>query len=56
MKTIFNLSIAALFSLCLLVFASCDNDESADVTKPEINLIEPGEGDELRIGNEHGVH
>lgn len=43
-------------SLCLITFTSCNNDADADVTKPVIDLIEPCEGDELLIGDEHGVH
>ena len=56
MKRIKYISVFSLMALCLLFVTSCDNDETADVTKPQINLIEPCEGDELLIGDEHGVH
>lgn len=34
---------------------ACDKEEG-DVTKPEILLVSPAEGDTLYAGSEHGVH
>ena len=42
--------------LCMIFFTSCDNDSTCDTTRPMINLIEPCEGEILKIGNENGVH
>jgi hypothetical protein len=45
--------------LCLSAFfalATSGCKEDSDTQKPVINLIEPAEGDALKIGDEHGVH
>lgn len=47
--------IFILVSIALLSITSCKKD-TGDVTKPVINLDEPREGQELLIGDEHGVH
>jgi hypothetical protein len=43
-------------AISFVTFSSCDKDDDGDTTKPIINLIEPEEGDVLRIGDQHGVH
>lgn len=55
-KNISLLVLSTLFiSVFSFIFSSCDDDKGDNV-KPTINLIEPAEGDTLRIGAENGVH
>lgn len=54
MKTKLFISTICLLA-CTFIFTSCD-DEKGDVTPPVISLVEPEEGAELLIGDEHGVH
>lgn len=56
MKSIFKLSMICLMATVSLFFASCDKDDVGDTTKPVINLLEPEDGDLLKIGDERGVH
>lgn len=56
MKTTSYFSIVCLLAICSFGFISCEKDDKGDVTKPVINLIEPEEGDVLKIGDESGVH
>jgi hypothetical protein len=51
MKTIFSIYPLGLTALLILFFSSCDrNDPSSDTEPPVIHLIEPEEGDVLKIG------
>jgi len=54
MKT--RLFISAICLLTGVFFSACDKDDKGDVTPPVIKLAEPEEGDELLIGDKHGVH
>ncbi|MDR1154408.1 MAG: DUF4625 domain-containing protein [Bacteroidales bacterium] len=59
MKTKFNfynLYLVCLTAISFAAFSSCDHGDNGDTTKPVINLIEPEEGDVLKIGDEQGVH
>lgn len=56
MKTTFKFSMICLMAITSVFFSSCDKDDEGDTTKPVINLIEPEDGDVLKIGDEHGVH
>lgn len=51
-----KLYLACLMAISFVTFSSCDRDNDSDTTKPVINLIEPEEGDILKIGDEHGIH
>ena len=55
MKTKLYLPIISLLAMSVFAFISCDDSDS-DTTKPVIELSEPEEGQELKIGDEHGVH
>ena len=50
MKTKLYLPIISLLAMSVFAFISCDDSDS-DTTKPVIE-----EGQELKIGDEHGVH
>ncbi|MDR1624405.1 MAG: DUF4625 domain-containing protein [Tannerellaceae bacterium] len=52
MRTIFNSYLVCLMVISFITFLSCDKDDDADTTKPVINLIEPEEGDILKIGSD----
>jgi hypothetical protein len=54
MNTITKFLIICLTAIFSVAFASCKED--GDTTKPVINLIEPEDGDVLKIGGELGVH
>ncbi|MGI6793256.1 DUF4625 domain-containing protein [Bacteroides sp. KG68] len=54
MKT--RLFISAICLLTGVSFSACNKDDKGDVTPPVIKLTEPEEGDELLIGDKHGVH
>ncbi|MFV0586359.1 DUF4625 domain-containing protein [Bacteroides reticulotermitis] len=57
MKTKFYIPMICLLAVCSFTFLSCDSDDdSNDTTKPLIDLLEPEEGQELKIGAETGVH
>lgn len=56
MKATFNVYMVCLMAIASAVFSSCDKDDDGDTTKPVINLIEPEEGDVLKIGSDAGVH
>lgn len=56
MKTKFNISMLGLMAVLAVFFVSCNEKEQGDVTKPVVRLIEPEDGDQLLIGDEHGVH
>ena len=55
MKTRINFCIFCLAAISFVTMTSCD-DKDGDTVKPVINLIEPGEGDIVEIGDEHGIH
>ena len=55
MKTKLYLPIISLLAMSVFAFISCDDSDS-DTTKPVIELHEPEEGQELKIGGENGVH
>ena len=55
MKTKLYLPIISLLAMSVFAFISCDDSDS-DTTKPVIEPSEPEEGQELKIGDEHGVH
>ncbi|MDR1562422.1 MAG: DUF4625 domain-containing protein [Dysgonamonadaceae bacterium] len=40
----------------LVAIAICGCTEDSDTEKPVINMIEPAEGDILKIGSDNGVH
>ncbi|MDR1097047.1 MAG: DUF4625 domain-containing protein [Tannerella sp.] len=52
MKTKFNLYLVCLMAISFATFSSCDKDSESDTTKPVINLIEPEDGDVLKIGGD----
>jgi hypothetical protein len=52
MKTKFNLYLVCLMAISFATFSSCDKDNESDTTKPVINLIEPEDGDVLKIGGD----
>ena len=52
MKTKLYLPIISLLAMSVFAFISCDDSDS-DTTKPVIELSEPEEGQELKIGDEH---
>jgi hypothetical protein len=53
MRTIFNYSFLCLTAIVFTLFSSCDkNDPSSDTEPPVIHLIEPEEGDVLKIGGD----
>lgn len=57
MKTIFKYVFLSIsITTATLLFISCNNGDDGDTTPPVINLIEPAEGDTLKIGNTNGVH
>ena len=56
MKTKIKFSIACLMAISSVFLYSCENNEEGDTVKPVINLIEPKEGDVLKIGDENGIH
>ena len=60
MRTIIEFFTVCLTAISLLAFNACEKEKEkekeSDTTKPEINLIEPANGDTLHIGDEHGVH
>jgi hypothetical protein len=53
MKTTTVFFSFVLATLSVSLFNACDE---GDTEKPVINLIEPEEGAQLAIGNDHGVH
>ena len=55
MRATIKFYIVCLFTISSVLFSSCDND-NGDTEKPIINLIEPEDGDVLKIGDEHGIH
>ncbi len=55
MKTI-KTSIVCFMAISSLLLYSCSSDDDGDNVKPVINLIEPADGDVLKIGDEHGIH
>ena len=55
MKTKLYLPIISLLAMSVFAFISCDDSDS-DTTKLVIELHEPEEGQELKIGGENGVH
>lgn len=55
MKTKLYLPIISLLAMSVFAFISCDDSDS-DTAKPVIELSEPEEGQELKIGDEHGIH
>ncbi len=55
MKTKFNFYIICLMAISFLS-VSCDKEDDSDTTKPIIDLMEPEDGDVLKIGDEHGIH
>ena len=56
MRKKFYFSAVCLLAASSFMLVSCDKDEKADVTKPEIKLNAPKEGAVLKIGDKHGVH
>ena len=52
MKTKNKFSIVCLIVISSIFFYSCENNEDGDTEKPVINLIEPMEGDVLKIGSD----
>ena len=55
MKTKFNISMWGLMAVLAVFFVACNEKEQGDVTKPVVRLIEPEDGDQLLIGDEHGI-
>lgn len=56
MKTSVKFTVICLMAIFSLSFISCNPDDEGDTVKPVINLLEPAEGDILKIGDDHGVH
>ena len=56
MKTKFKISMWGLMAVLAVFFVACNEKEQGDVTKPVVRLLEPEDGDQLLIGDEHGVH
>jgi hypothetical protein len=52
MRTKFNSFLVCLTAISFIAFSSCGKDDDADTTKPVINLVEPEEGDVLKIGGD----
>lgn len=58
MKTNLKFTIIALLTISSSFFVSCDkkDDMTSDTIKPTISLIEPAEGQHIKIGSATGVH
>lgn len=52
MKTNIKLSAICIFAIFYLFVTSCSNEDEGDTVKPAINLIEPGDGNILKIGSD----
>ena len=48
--------IIAMAMMATMATTACTDNNDTDVTKPTIDLIEPEDGAELRIGSANGVH
>ncbi|MDR0536590.1 MAG: DUF4625 domain-containing protein [Tannerellaceae bacterium] len=56
MKAKINFYFVCLTVMSFVIFSSCSKYDDGDTTKPVINLIEPAEGEILKIGDDSGVH
>jgi len=52
MKTTIKFYTVCLLAIFSVLFSSCENENDGDTIKPIINLIEPEDGDVLKIGSE----
>lgn len=54
MKTKVNFSILPVISIFMVsfLFTACEDNNDNDTTPPTINLLEPAEGDVLKIGSD----
>lgn len=57
MKKYFKFAFLGMLTVVsTALFVSCSSDDDADTTKPVIDLHEPEDGEEILIGDEHGMH